>query len=52
MSNTAARWTLVAALATITLLTITLTSALSSAQPEPHPTPTIPGQALVTADKQ
>jgi hypothetical protein len=36
MSNTAARWTLVAALATTTLLTATVTSALNSA----HETPT------------
>jgi hypothetical protein len=28
MSNTAARWTLIAVLATMTLLTITVTSAL------------------------
>ena len=36
MSNTAARWTLVATLATTTLLTATLTTRLSSA---PNPTP-------------
>jgi hypothetical protein len=29
MSNAAARWTLIAVMATMTLLTITLTSALS-----------------------
>ena len=39
MSNTAARWTLIAALATTTLLTITVTSALDSSAEEPtHPT--------------
>jgi hypothetical protein len=41
MSNTAARWTLVAALATTTLLTATVTSRLA-AQDEP------PGDATIT----
>ena len=36
MSNTAARWTLVAALATTTLLTATVTSRLA-ASPDPAP---------------
>ncbi|GAA1590802.1 hypothetical protein GCM10009804_53660 [Kribbella hippodromi] len=52
MSNTAARWTLVAALATTTLLTITVTSALSSAGHAPEPAPSGVHQPAVTADKQ
>ncbi|WP_405056566.1 hypothetical protein OG474_27980 [Kribbella sp. NBC_01505] len=35
MSNTAARWTLIAALAAITLLTITLTTRLDAALNDP-----------------
>jgi len=38
MSNTAARWTLVAALAVLTLLTITITSRLDSAIDTPSQT--------------
>ncbi|WP_165549969.1 hypothetical protein [Kribbella speibonae] len=46
MSNTAARWTLIAALATTTLLTITVTSALTSTAEEPpaHPTTQVTGR--------
>ncbi|GAA2815631.1 hypothetical protein [Kribbella solani] len=52
MSNTAARWTLVAALATTTLLTVTVTTALGSAGHAPEPAPNGVRQAVVTTDKQ
>jgi hypothetical protein len=39
MSNTAARWTLVAVLAAVLLLTITVTNALSSAAEDRPGTP-------------
>jgi hypothetical protein len=40
MSNTAARWTLIAVLAAITLLTITITSRLDGALNDPTQTVT------------
>ncbi|MET9268280.1 hypothetical protein [Kribbella sp. NPDC003557] len=45
MSNTAARWTLVAVLAAVLLLTITVTNALAAAENRP----TTPSSA--TADR-
>ncbi|HEY9336514.1 hypothetical protein [Kribbella sp. NPDC050459] len=45
MSNTAARWTLVAVLAAVLLLTITVTNALAAAEDRPG-TP-----ASATADR-